>query len=333
MMTNELNFFFDRLPGIRALVLGDLMIDRYSYVRHERMSPEAPVPVWDVLHRESRLGGAGHVALNLKSLGCRVELLGLVGEDAEGAALRGILQEHNLDDRFIVSSSSRRTTLKHRIIKQNTHLARIDEEDVFDLNLKEEERLKNCLKSAIGEIDVLILQDYNKGVLSESMIQFALSLAHERSVPVAVDPKKRNFFAYTKVALFKPNHKELCEAMGGLVSKSDHAGLQRLMDACRARLQADSLLLTLSEEGVLFNRADAKGHIPAHPMEVVDVSGAGDTVIAVAACGLALQIPIEWVAALSNLAGGLACTQAGVCPVSLHSLRSAAQNLLIPLNS
>jgi rfaE bifunctional protein kinase chain/domain len=297
------------------------------------MSPEAPVPVWDVLHHESRLGGAGHVALNLKSLGCQVELLGMVGEDAEGAALRGIMQEHNLDDRFIVSSSSRRTTLKHRIINQNTHLARIDEEDVFDLNLKEEEYLKNRLKSAIEEVDVLILQDYNKGVLCESMIQFALSLAHERSVPVAVDPKKRNFFTYTHVALFKPNYKELCEAMGGVVSKTDHAGLQRLMDACRTRIQADSILLTLSEEGVLFNQPGAKGHFAAHPMEIVDVSGAGDTVIAVAACGLALQLPVEWTASLSNLAGGLACTQVGVCPVGLQSLRRAAQKLTaIPVN-
>lgn len=142
MIESEINCFFERLPGIRALVLGDVMIDRYSYVRQERMSPEAPVPVWDVEHRDSRLGGAGHVALNLKSLGCQVRLVGLAGRDADGIVLQRLMRELNLDDQFIISSPSRRTTLKHRIINRNTHLARIDEEDTCDADLMEEELLK-----------------------------------------------------------------------------------------------------------------------------------------------------------------------------------------------
>ncbi|MBU6331711.1 MAG: D-glycero-beta-D-manno-heptose-7-phosphate kinase [Bacteroidetes bacterium] len=333
MIESELNNFFERLPGIRALVLGDVMIDRYSYVRQERMSPEAPVPVWDVEHRDSRLGGAGHVALNLKSLGCQVRLVGLAGRDADGIVLQRLMHELNLDDQFIISSPSRRTTLKHRIINRNTHLARIDEEDTRDADLMEEELLKAGLISAFEDVDVLILQDYNKGVLSEAVIRFALKLAHDRSIPVAVDPKKRNFFAYTDVNLFKPNHKELCEAMNRVVSKKDHAGLFSLMDDCRKRISAHSILLTLSEEGILFDQEHVHGHLPAQSMEVVDVSGAGDTVIAVAACALALNLPIKNIAALSNLAGGLACTQAGVRPVSHQSLRIAAQHLTLSVHN
>lgn len=329
MIEARLNNFFKQLPSIHALVLGDLMVDRYSYVRHERMSPEAPVPVWDVAHRDSRLGGAGHVALNLKSLGCQVSLVGLVGQDADGTLLRNLMKEQQLDDQFIVSSPWRRTTLKHRIISQNTHLARLDEEDIQDADLLEEDLLKTALISAFKDVDVIIMQDYNKGVLSDPMIQLALSMARDRSIPVTVDPKKRNFFSYTEVALFKPNHKELCEAMNSLIPKNDYAGLHAMMLECKNRIKAHSILLTLSEEGILFQRDAVQGHIPAQPLEVIDVSGAGDTVIAVAACALAVNLPIDLIAALSNLAGGLACTQAGVCPVGHESLRNAAQHLTL----
>lgn len=328
-----LNDFFEHLPNVRALVLGDVMIDRYSYVKHERMSPEAPVPVWEVVHRESRLGGAAHVAVNLKSLGCQVGLVGIVGRDADGVALRDLMNEMKLDNRFMISSATRRTTIKHRIINQNIHLARMDEEDVHDLDLIELEQLKNALISAINNTDVLVLQDYNKGVLCEPMIQFALELARDRSIPVAVDPKKQNFFSFVDVALFKPNHKELCEAMNRWVSKTDHAGLLKLMGECRERLNAHTILLTLSEEGILFDQDLVHGHLPAQPMDVVDVSGAGDTVIAVAACGLALKLPADLIAALSNLAGGLACTQAGVCAVDQQLLRLAAQAMILPVHN
>ncbi|MBM3918625.1 MAG: D-glycero-beta-D-manno-heptose-7-phosphate kinase [Sphingomonadales bacterium] len=331
MSAIELDKFFDRLPRIRPLVLGDVMVDRYSYVRHERMSPEAPVPVWDLVHRESRLGGAGHVALNLKTLGCQVRLVGLAGRDADAVVLRSLMNEQGLDDRFVTTSTTRRTTLKHRVIENQSHLARLDEEDAQDVDPDEEELLKRALLEACVGIDVLILQDYNKGVLSKSIIRFALDLARERSIPVAVDPKKQNFFSFKNVALFKPNHRELCEAMNRVVPKTDLVVLQGLMRECLERINAESMLLTLSEEGILFDQGTLKGHIPAQTVEIADVSGAGDTVIAVAASAIAAQLPIETVAALSNLAGGLACTQPGVCPVTLQSLRSAAKTIATPV--
>lgn len=333
MRPNELDTFFEQLPGIRALVLGDVMIDRYSYVRHERMSPEAPVPVWDVVHRESRPGGAGHVALNLQSLGCQVRLLGLAGQDADGVVLRNLLNQQGLDDRYVVASPNRRTTLKHRIIADTTHLARLDEEDRFDANMAEEAQLQQALLETIDETDVLILQDYNKGVLSAPIIQFACMQAQSRGIPVAVDPKKQNFFAFRNVSLFKPNHKELCEAMGQQIPRNDVHGLMELMRECRDRLGAESMLLTLSEEGILYDRGDVRGHLPAGNLDVVDVSGAGDSVISVAACALAAKLPMDTIAALSNLAGGLACTRSGVCAVALPELKSAAQAIALPENA
>ncbi len=291
------------------------MIDAYTKGVVERMSPEAPVPIVNLKERFDRLGGAANVALNLKALGAEPIVCSIIGDDESGKKLIQLMKDHGLEVSGLVSSNRRRTTVKHRILDGFRQLLRIDEEDTFDLTFVEESILTLMLKKTIEEhsVDVVVLQDYNKGVLTEALIKSIIALCQERSIPVVVDPKKKNFFAYRGATLFKPNAKELREGLG--VSVETLEELQAAMLKLQERIDSRHLMVTLSDKGVMMLHRGEFHHLPAHPREIVDVSGAGDTVLSVAALAVALGYAPETIAQLSNIAGGLVCEQMGVVPI------------------
>ena len=318
----------DRFNGLRVLVVGDVMIDAYTKGVVERMSPEAPVPIVNQCSRFNRLGGAANVALNLKALGAEPLVCSIVGNDDAGQTFIKLMQEQGLEVAGIVSSNGRKTTVKHRILNGDSQLLRIDDEDTFDLTETEFGILSLLVRRAIkqNDVQVVVLQDYNKGVLSESMIKEIISLCRETSVPVVVDPKKRNFFAYQGVTLFKPNAKELREGLGVTAETSEE--LQQAMRKLQERIGCRHLMVTLSDKGVMMLHDGKFHHIPAHPRNIVDVSGAGDTVLSVAALCVALSATPETIASMSNIAGGLVCEQVGVVPIDMKEFAKEVNRIL-----
>ena len=317
----------ERFNGLKALVVGDVMIDVYSKGVIERMSPEAPVPIVNVKTRFARMGGAANVALNLKALGATPVLCSVVGNDENGELLNLYMEEAGLDTSCVTLSQTRRTTVKHRIFDGDKQVLRMDEEDLNDLNDKEHQELWNVITNALNEkrFDVVILQDYNKGVLSEKMIRAVIALAQMKGIPVAVDPKKKNFFAYQGVTLFKPNAKELREGLDASAETPEE--LKQAMLALHQRLHCNYLMVTLSDKGVMMLHDGSFVHLPAHPRTIMDVSGAGDTVLSVAALCVALREDPRTIAALSNLAGGLVCEEVGVVPINKERFAEEIQRI------
>jgi len=292
------------------------MVDRYLYGRAERISPEAPVPILLLEREESRLGGAANVALNLRSLGCPVEMAGVIGSDTPGEILREEARRHGIGLFALVEDPQRPTTTKTRLIAHHQHLLRVDREVTTPLPSPQETALLQKVRFLLSQKPhALILEDYNKGVLTPSVIRSLVQAAHAENIPVLVDPKRENFWAYEGVTVFKPNLRELSEALGRKVSP-DPTALEEAIQELRRRMPHQYTVVTLSEEGMIV--ADEKGalkHIPAHKRQIVDVSGAGDTVVSVLAVGVAWGLPMAQAAALANLAGGLVCEYVGVVPV------------------
>ena len=301
-----------------------MMLDIYMKGKVERISPEAPVPIVAVTETFSRLGGAANVAQNLKTLGAKPILCSIVGNDEKADELLNAMTEQNMMVDGIIKSDDRITTRKVRIISNNAQMLRVDTEDTFDLTDKEYELLMNKINEIIGKenIDGIILQDYNKGVLTENVIKDVIALANEKCIPVGVDPKKKNFLAYKNATFFKPNLKELKEGIG-ISSKDD--SIEEIVDAAdrlQAELKCRYIMTTLSERGVLIKdyEANTYHHIPAHLRKIADVSGAGDTVLSVAILCLVCQQDAYNIATLSNLAGGLVCEELGAVPINKERL-------------
>ncbi|MBC7425309.1 MAG: D-glycero-beta-D-manno-heptose-7-phosphate kinase [Bacteroidia bacterium] len=309
----------------KVLIVGDVMVDAYVFGKVDRISPEAPVPVINVEKKESRLGGAANVALNIMALGAVPLMCTVIGEDEEGKNLRYIFKESSLSTEGLVSSPNRKTTTKTRLIGNRHQLLRIDNEVTHDLDDVENIKLLDAYKKHLETADVVILEDYNKGVLNEKNIPILIKLANERGVPIAVDPKKKNFLAYKNVTLFKPNLKEIREGLNIEDNLKDPESLKRSVLQLNEILGNKYSMITLSEDGVMITDHQNFYNIPAHIRNISDVSGAGDTVISVAALCLALQLPLELVAGLSNLAGGLVCEEMGVVPVNLEKFRAEAK--------
>lgn len=308
----------ERFNGLKALVVGDVMIDAYSKGVVERMSPEAPVPIVDLREQFCRLGGAANVAINLKALGAIPMICSVIGHDSHADDFLALMREHGLATEGLVKSSKRVTTVKHRVFNGDKQLLRIDKENTFDLTEEEYAELFQIIENHIETTDIVILQDYNKGVLSGKMIEAVIGLAKAKHIPVAVDPKKKNFFAYQGVTLFKPNAKELRDGLGVNAETIDE--LRQAAQSLQERLQCQYLMVTLSEQGVMILHDGEFHHLPAHPRHIVDVSGAGDTVLSVAALCMALQADAPTIAAVSNLAGGLVCEEVGVVPINKEKL-------------
>lgn len=310
-----------RFARLQVLVVGDVMIDRYITGRVDRVSPEAPVPVVHFQSEEDRLGGAGNVALNMISLGANPILCSVIGKDPESAHLSDLLPRNGLSADGLIHSAERPTTVKTRVMAQHQHLLRIDRESARDLSEEETGSLLGRVRELLGQRDIhlIVFQDYNKGVLTEEVIREVLSEARKRGIPTAVDPKKRNFWAYQGVSLFKPNLKEVRDSLPFPV-EADPASLKAAAEYIRLKLQNEITLITLSEKGLYIEQGGEQELVGTRPRSIADVCGAGDTVISVAALGKAAGLDIGDIAHLANLAGGLVCEKAGVTPVDKSEL-------------
>ncbi len=325
-MSERLINLFDSFNNKNVLIIGDVMIDSYIWGKVERISPEAPVPIINVKKSEDRLGGAANVALNVKSLGANAILCSVIGNDKNADLFLELLAQDNLSIQGILKSDIRITTKKTRVIGHHQQLFRVDEE--LDTNI-DSSTTQELLERIINEIDskkidVIIFEDYDKGVISEGLIQSVVSKAKEKSIPVVVDPKKRNFLSYKGVDLFKPNLKELKE---GLKLDFDAHQTDELIAAAlklKSIIQVKSIMITLSELGVLICDENGNKIIPAHVRNISDVSGAGDTVISVAALALSSNSTLNTAAELANLAGGLVCEKVGVVPIDKTELLNEA---------
>ena len=306
------------------MIVGDMMLDVYMNGKVERISPEAPVPIVSVTKTFSRLGGAANVAQNLKALGAEPILCSIIGKDEKSNDLTSLMLEHNMNVSGIVKSNERITTTKVRIIGNNAQMLRVDTEDTFDLTETEHNSLLVKIREIANteNIDGIILQDYNKGVLTEKLIKEVISIANEKNIPIGVDPKKKNFLAYQNVTFFKPNLKELKEGVGISSKDDDIEGIIKAVDLLHDKLNCRYIMTTLSERGVLIKdyETNTTHHIPAHLRKIADVSGAGDTVLSVAMLCLVCKQDAYSIAALSNLAGGLVCEEIGAVPINKERL-------------
>lgn len=326
----EVNRLFDGMRDLRVLVIGDVMIDAYYWGKVDRISPEAPVPVVQITQREHRLGGAANVALNVKALGATPIICAVTGNDEKGELFDRLCQDSGFETSGVVRSTSRPTTVKTRVISGSHHLLRVDEESTRPLNADEESAFLNrCLPLVSrAHADVVVFEDYNKGVLTPKVIQAISDKAHAERLPITVDPKRDNFFAYKGVTLFKPNFKELSEGLKLDIERGNQQHVASAIDQLTEQLGNALTLVTLSEHGVVIGDRTEKVFIDAHKREILDVSGAGDTVISVASLCLALGATPEAVARISNLAGGLVCEKVGVVPVDAARLREEALKLV-----
>jgi len=314
---------FPKLKDCHILVIGDVMLDHYLIGKSNRISPEAPVPIVDVTKEEHKLGGAANVALNIRNLGANVSLFGIVGDDRNGAILRKRLNQHEIENHNIVLVKNRPTTVKTRIVSNGKQLARVDLEHTALIENKLAKEIIAQIKFTIKEknTNCIILQDYNKGVLNPFLISEIIEVAKQHSIKVLVDPKKENFFAYKNAFLFKPNLKEVQEGLGRTINPLNINHLNKAAQHLFDRLECENVVITLSENGVFFATRNGESKVVhQQKINVADVSGAGDTVIATLACALALQLDIESAIAIANLAALKVCQVAMVEPISLKML-------------
>lgn len=310
-----------KFEGMRVLVIGDVMIDAYLMGQVDRISPEAPVPVVAVKSKESRLGGAANVAMNLVALGAKPILCSVIGEDAEGKELLSILEKEKIGIEGIIRSKERITTVKTRVIAQQHQMLRIDQEMSNPISEYDSFLLaKRIINDLLPACDVIVFEDYDKGVITSSLIKQIVAEAHKRNIKIAVDPKKRNFNEYIGVDLFKPNLKELKEGYQSDLDPSDKVTFEKGILAFMQKMQIKNIMVTLSERGVMISNGKKFDYIPAHIRKIADVSGAGDTVISVAALCLAQELSNLQIAGLANLAGGLVCEEVGVVPINKKRL-------------
>ena len=319
----EIDQIFEKFSNMKVLIVGDLMVDRYLFGNITRVSPEAPVPVVAWRAEENRLGGAANVALNIEALGATPFLCGVVGQDKESESFFDLMQQFNLDSSLVVQIKDRPTTIKTRIIANDQHLLRLDREIADDISNEEAEGLiqivENFLKT--HEIDVLIFQDYNKGVLNTKVINGLLKLAESRRIPVAVDPKFRSFWEYKNVQLFKPNLKEVQDVLPFAITPTIEP-LQQAANFIKKNLNNGLLLITLSENGVFISNQNNSVIYPTTKRQVADVCGAGDAVIAIASLALTIGLNDNEIAWLANMAGGQVVENVGVVAINLEQLKA-----------
>ncbi len=325
MEYQSIKAIFDAFEKQKVLIIGDVMIDAYIWGAVERISPEAPVPVVRATKRDYRLGGAANVALNIQALGAEPILCAVVGDDEAGSNLIKRLEEKNMSTAGIVNSPSRPTTVKTRVLSGHQHVVRVDEETDKELNSEEQTALLSKIDQLLDGVDVIVFEDYDKGVITDSLIKHVVAAANSKDIPTVVDPKKRHFLSYHGVTLFKPNLKELREGLKLDFEKQDQDAIEKAVEKLIKELRCDGALITLSERGVYINYQNETHLIPAHMREISDVSGAGDTVISLVSIAVALKLSPFLIAALSNLGGGLVCEHVGVVPINKSELFAEAE--------
>ncbi len=311
----------DKVDRGRIVILGDLIIDQYIWGKVSRISPEAPIPVVEVVRENFSLGGAANVASNLNALGVSVEICGVVGDDSHGGMLLGMLKEKGIGTRLVVKDPDRPTILKTRIIAHKQQVVRVDREDTRSLEGECLARMKEHLQETIPNVDAVILEDYGKGVIQEGLLSEIVPMARGLGKIVTVDPKRDHFPFYQGVTAITPNRLEAEEATG--IHISDEKGLHEAGTRLMERLKCDAVLITMGDQGMcLFKDGEPPLKIPARAREVYDVSGAGDTVIAVFTCALVAGATFRQAAMLSNVAGGLVVEKLGTAVVTREEIRA-----------
>ncbi len=323
MTKQQIDNLFDTFKNLRVLIIGDIMIDSYLWGDVNRISPEAPVPVVECKKRENRLGGAANVALNIHALGAVPILCSVIGDDDKSKIMFELLKDKKISCKGITKDKTRRTTIKFRIISRGQQIMRIDEEDTHKITSKYEHYFVEDIQNIIEEqqIDVIIFEDYDKGVITKKIIEKITKVANNRKIPTLVDPKRRNFKFYKNVTLFKPNLKELADGLKLEIKKTDFKKIYKISKKLAKDTKNKYILTTLSESGVCISSQVDSYHVPAEIRDIIDVSGAGDTVIATAALCLANNLHIKNIAEISNIAGGLVCEKVGVVTSNFSILK------------
>jgi D-glycero-beta-D-manno-heptose-7-phosphate kinase len=321
---------FTSFSAVRIGVIGDVMLDTYVWGKVERISPEAPVPVVTMKGKEYRIGGAGNVALNCVSLGALVNIISVTGDDNDAIILKELLLEKNIDTSYMIASEERITTNKTRIISRSQQMMRLDAEITRDLDEKLEAALLEKIQLFIEneKPEIIIFEDYNKGVLTENLISKVIILCRQNGIVVAVDPKRKNFLSYKGVDIFKPNLIEVREGLNLNIDEINEPVLNNIHKELSILLNHKISLITLSEKGIFYQHNAESKILPSHIRNVADVSGAGDTVIAVASLVYAVTKNAHLMAEIANIAGGLVCEQVGTVAIDKDLLLKECQLLI-----
>ncbi|MEO6188354.1 MAG: PfkB family carbohydrate kinase [Ginsengibacter sp.] len=329
-MQPDFDEIFAGISKLKVAVIGDVMLDTYWWGSVERISPEAPVPIVAVREKEKRIGGAGNVALNVQSLGATAAVLTIVGDDEDGVQLKQLLKEKNIDTRYILESKKRITTNKIRIISRNQQMMRLDAEQTEDLSEADETNLLKLVEKYISteRPDIVIFEDYNKGILTQKVIESTIDICLKQKIPTAVDPKRKNFFSYRHVTLFKPNLHEVFSSLNLLPEPVSEELLSDIHSRLVEKLEHKISMITLSEKGIFYQQDGIKNIIPSHRRNVADVSGAGDTVIAVASLIYASGQGILLAAEIANIAGGIVCEEVGTAAIDKQRLLTECKALI-----
>jgi len=321
---------FKKFSSVKVGVVGDVMLDTYIWGDVDRISPEAPVPIVSLKNKEFRIGGAGNVALNLQSLGAKPFIISVTGEDDDAIKLNSLLAAQNINCSYCIPSKERITTNKTRIISRNQHMMRLDAEITKDLCNEDQEKLLELFEQFVEKEKphIVILEDYNKGVLTEAVIRVVISVCKKAGVITAVDPKRKNFLQYKGVDIFKPNLKEVKDALNILFTDPGLELLQNIHKELALLLHHRISFITLSEKGVFYSQDTKSAIIPSHLRNIADVSGAGDTVIAVASLLYAVTKNVHLMAEVANIAGGLVCEEVGTVAINKQKLLHECELLL-----
>ena len=328
-MTNFDQLFID-FSKLKVVIIGDVMLDTYWWGQVDRISPEAPVPVVSLLRKEHRVGGAANVALNTVALGAQTTIVSVIGSDNDGVLLQSLFEAEHIDTSYLLTHASRITTNKTRVMSRNQQMMRLDAEITTPISSEIEKALLQKFTTCLDakNPDVVIFEDYDKGVLTPTFIEAAIAICTARNIVMSVDPKKNNFLAYKGVTLFKPNLKEVKEGLQVPIAAVTLENLRAVHAALQTHLAHQISLITLSEKGMFFDTgADAK-IIPTHVRSIADVSGAGDTVIAVASLVYAATKNIELATEMANIAGGLVCEEVGTAAINKTRLLAECKLLL-----
>jgi rfaE bifunctional protein kinase chain/domain len=304
----------------RIMVIGDLMMDEYLFGSVNRLSPEAPVPIIEIEEDKLKFGGAANVAANVKGLGCIPFLVGGIGQDSMSENFLKMLHTEGMTGEGIIRFHDRPTTVKTRIIGRSQHIARVDREDCASLNSDESQKVIALVREHIDDMDAVILEDYNKGFLSRTVIQEVIRLANDSHKTITVDPKFLNFMCFKNVSVFKPNLKETENALAVTIQKDEDldSAAKRLLH----ELQAENILITRGAYGMtLYEKNGTISHVPTRAWHVADVSGAGDTVIGTLTAALTGRATVKEAATLANYAAGIVCREIGVVPITLDAIR------------
>lgn len=320
---------FSKYAELKVLIIGDAMVDTYLWGKIDRISPEAPIPIVTVIKEENRLGGAANVSLNIQALGATPILVSTIGEDEKGRIFTDLMKEKNLITEGLFVDPSRMTTVKTRIISGGKQISRVDQEISVSIDNDLEKKVFDRIKKILDQqqIDIIIFVDYDKGLITQWLIKSIVKLAKSKGILTVADPKNRNFNHYQHVDLFKPNFKEFKDGLKIQIEKTDFDELKKISKKFSTANKIGLLFITLSELGVFITNGVSQNYYAAEVRDIADVSGAGDTVVAVASLSLAAGLPIPLMAQLSNLAGGLVCEKIGVTPIDLEQLKKEAKGI------